>query len=112
MNRAVVDAIGLFDEWAFYPAYFEDDDYQRRCELGGVEWIAYEGNITHERSVSIHSDPHLAQRNGQTFPENAKRYREKWGGLPGSETYATPYNLPVPLWYTKPDLAGRAARVW
>ena len=112
MNRQCVDAIGLFDDWAFYPAYFEDDDYQWRCRLGGVQWLEYEGTITHDRSITIRSDPHMAERNQETFPKNARRYIEKWGGLPGGEQYRTPYNLPVPLSYTRPDLAGRAERIW
>ena len=32
----VVDKVGLFDE-SFVPAYFEDNDYERRCEYHGVE---------------------------------------------------------------------------
>lgn len=112
LNRACVDAIGLIDEWAFFPAYFEDDDYQWRCAQGGVEWIAYDGTIGHDTSISIRSDERLARRNADTFPENGRRYKEKWGGMPGSEQFRTPYNLPVPLSYVRVDLAGRAARLW
>lgn len=112
LNRACVDAIGLYDEWAFYPCYFEDDDWIRRCELGDVEWLEYDGRITHDRSITIRSDPKAAARNAQTFPEGRRRYVEKWGGEPGRETFDTPYGLPVPLSFTKPDMLGRLERVW
>lgn len=112
INRACVDAIGLYDEWAFWPCYFEDDDWIRRCELGDVDWIEYDGRIAHDRSITIRSDPVAAARNAQTFPECRRRYVEKWGGEPGRETFDSPYGLAVPLSYTKPDMLGRLERVW
>jgi GT2 family glycosyltransferase len=112
INRATVEAVGLFDEWTFYPAYFEDDDYEYRCRMGGVEWIEYNGQIRHQRSSTINSDPAIAAANARTFPLNRDRYVAKWGGAPGAETYPRPWNLPVPLSYTRVDLAGRAARTW
>jgi GT2 family glycosyltransferase len=111
MNAATVDAVGLFDEWAFYPIYFDDNDYFRRCELGGIEWVEYNGSISHDRSSTI-KDPHLAEQNSRTFQMNRDRYVAKWGGLPGHECYSRPYDLPVPLSYTAPDIAGRAVRTW
>lgn len=112
LNRGCVDAIGLYDEWAFYPCYYEDDDWIRRCELGDVAWLDYDGRISHDRSITIRSDPVAAARNARTFPDNARRYAEKWGGMPGAETFDTPYGLPVPLSFTRPDVAGRAERIW
>ena len=112
LNRGCVEAIGLYDEWAFYPCYFEDDDWIRRCELGGVDWLEYDGGISHDRSITIRSDPQAAARNQATFPANQRRYVEKWGGTPGAETFDTPYGLGVPLSYTKPDPLGRLERLW
>jgi hypothetical protein len=112
VNAAAVAAIGLWDEWTFYPAYFEDNDWFRRCRLGGVRWVDYGGEVNHLGSMTIRSDPALAQRNHVTFSENKRRYVEKWGGLPNEETYATPWNLPVPLSFVRPDLAGRQLRRW
>ncbi len=111
-NRECIDLVGLLDEWSFFPLYFEDDDYERRCHLGGVEWVEYNGQIAHERSSTIHSDPVLATRNQMTFRENANRYVDKWGGMPGEETFDTPWNSGMPLWVTRPDIAGRALRQW
>jgi GT2 family glycosyltransferase len=111
MNAATVDAIGLFDEWAFYPIYFDDDDYEYRCRQGGVEWLTYDGTIQHAGSQTI-TDPRMARENSRTYQLNAARYVAKWGGLPGHECYSRPYDLPVPLSYTAPDIAGRAVRTW
>jgi GT2 family glycosyltransferase len=112
VNVAAIEAIGLVDEHAFYPIYFDDDDWERRCHLGGVEWIEYNGQIQHDRSSTIRSDARAAEGNGRTFVENRRRYIEKWGGLPGAETFRTPYGLDVPLSFMRPDPAGRAARAW
>src|SRR5207244_4166695 len=46
INRAVVDTIGLFDDWSFYPIYFDDNCLAYRCKLAGIEWVRYEGGIT------------------------------------------------------------------
>ena len=77
-----------------------------------VTWIEYDGAIQHDRSLTIRSDSHMARRNEATFPENARRYVAKWGGIPGSETFHTPYTLGLPLSFMAPDLAGRAERRW
>lgn len=112
LNRQAIEAVGLLDEWTFYPAYFDDDDYQYRCTQGGVEWVTYNGAIAHRRSSTIHSSPELAAENARTFPENAQRYTAKWGGPPGSERFSRPWDKPVPLSYAPVDIAGRARRAW
>lgn len=111
INREAIEAVGLLDEWTFYPIYFEDDDYQYRCQLGGVEWVEYNGNITHQRSMTIKTPAH-AMSNAATFPANARAYQSKWGGPPGSERFSRPWDLPVPLDYTRPAIAARAKRIW
>lgn len=112
VNVQAIEAIGLVDEHAFYPIYFDDDDWERRCRLGGVEWVEYNGAIHHDRSSTINSDARAMAGNTRTFAENRRRYMEKWGGAPGSERFTTPYDLGVPLSFTRPDPAGRAARAW
>lgn len=112
INRACIEAVGLLDEWSFYPGYYDDDDYEYRCRMGGVSWITYNGAISHERSAAIRSDPASAAGNARTFPMNRQRYIAKWGGPPGSERFSRPWNKPVPLSYAPVDIAGRAARTW
>ncbi len=117
LNRAAVEAVGLFDEWNFWPLYFDDNDYAWRCHLAGfdVEW--YTGNMTegadgHDTSLTIFSDPGLAAANAVTWAINRAAYVEKWGGVPGTENLETPWGQPLPLWATKPSVAGRSARLW
>jgi GT2 family glycosyltransferase len=112
MNAACIDTVGLFDDWAFYPIYFDDDDYEYRCRLGGVEWLTYDGTINHAGSMTINSDEHLRAENSRSFMQNRARYIAKWGGVPGHECFSRPYDLPVPLSYSAPDIAGRAMRLW
>jgi hypothetical protein len=117
LNRATVDRIGLFDEWSFYPLYYDDTDYGRRVFLGGVEWIRYEGSITQgadgfQNSLTINSDPTMRSNNGRTWPINEAAFVAKWGGLPGNEVFETPWNSGLPLWASKPDPRGRQIRSW
>lgn len=115
-NRAVVNTVGLIDDWTLHPIYFDDNDFERRCRLGGVEWIPYQGGIVHGDegvgSLTIRSSAQYAVANARTFPENQLRYVAKWGGLPGNEQFTTPWNTGYPLWYTKPDIDGKYRRNW
>lgn len=72
----VVDKIGLFDE-GFYPAYFEDTDYQRRAVAAGVGMTSLPLAISHDNSSTINSDPHLMGKNATTFAYNAHYNDEK-----------------------------------
>lgn len=112
LNAATVQTVGLMDEHLSYPIYFDDDDYEYRCHQSNIEWSVYNGDIRHgddgkEGSVTIKSDEKASRGNGHTFPVISERYVEKWGGRPGSEAFTTPYDLPVPLNYTRPDIAFR-----
>lgn len=117
LNAATIERVGFMDEWAFYPIYFDDDDYERRCRLGGVTWRTYNGAIQHGRdgttgSETIRSDARASKANARSFGLNRIAYHEKWGGGPGWEVHETPYGLPVPLSFTRPSTTARAARTW
>jgi glycosyltransferase involved in cell wall biosynthesis len=120
LNRAVIEKVGLFDEWTFFPAYFEDNDYEQRFIRHGLERTLIDLNLEHGEhgpgiemgSRTIHSESKYLQANQSSFPENSYRYRDKWGGFPGHETFATPWDKPVPLSHVDIDLAGRARRSW
>lgn len=118
INRAMVDTIGLFDDWNFYPIYFDDSDYSYRAHLAGFpvqfgKWCL-EGDFgeTDVPSLTTKSDAKLSLANNRTWQLNEKAYIAKWGGLPGEETFTTPFGLDLPLWATRPDMAGRVARLW
>jgi GT2 family glycosyltransferase len=70
--------VGLFDE-ALFPAYFEDNDYQRRAEHFGVNIRSIDIVIGHDNSSTINSDPNLMGKNSVTFANNAAYYSEKVG---------------------------------
>lgn len=116
INRACVDRVGLIDDWTIHPIYFDDNDYERRCRLGGVDWVPYQGGSVHGDegvgSLTIRSDDRMKLGNDRTFPMNRQRYIEKWGGPPTEEQYDTPWNTGYPLWYTKPDIDGKRDRSW
>lgn len=118
VNPALINTVGLIDEWSFFPIYYDDNDYQYRCKLAGIEWIEWwdkgtdHGDAGKPGSMTINSDPLLRKRNDVTFAENGKRYIEKWGGMPRKEVYKSPWNTGYPVWYTKPDITGRAKRIW
>lgn len=118
VNPILVDMVGLVDDWSFFPIYFDDNDYHRRCLLAGVEWIddgttgITHGAEGHQASLTIRSDQEAARSNNRSFQQNAMAYLDKWGGLPGRETFDTPWNSGMPVWVTKPDINGRIRRRW
>ena len=72
----VVDEIGLFDE-AFHPAYFEDNDFERRLKNKGNN-LEIERSfipISHENSSTLKSG--FQEANKATFSNNESYYREK-----------------------------------
>lgn len=119
LNRPLVEKIGLFDEWTFFPAYFEDNDYGMRMRLSGIGQTVLPTVIHHgetegqeHASATIRSDERYRNANNRTFNENAHRYREKWGGHVDHETHTTPWGRDVPLTHVEIDLQGRARRSW
>lgn len=117
LNRALVDLVGLFDEWSFWPLYFDDNDYAYRCSLAGVnvnynEWSIREGADGFATSMTVNSDKDIAFKNSRTYAINKAAYFDKWGGGPGEETFKTPWNQNVPIWATRPNMDGRLRRSW
>lgn len=119
LNRPLVERVGLFDEWTFFPAYYEDNDYAYRMRMHGINRTVLSLDVFHGHeqgpesgSLTIRSSPEYRQANDRTFVENQRRYIEKWGGLPGGEEYETPWMRDVPLGHVEIDLAGRARRSW
>lgn len=117
LNRSVIERVGLFDEWSFHPLYFDDTDMARRCRLAGIpilydKWGITEGVEGVKHSTTVLTNHDLAAANNRSWAMNQAAYVAKWGGLPGKETYDTPWDLGLPLWATRPDLKGRAERSW
>jgi hypothetical protein len=109
IDRGLWQTIGEFDE-AFYPAYWEDTDYRRRLALAGElvdEWplkeiarpsygrATYASGITHGWLIEGAGYQGSRGEKQAWFEErwkaNRDRYVAKWGGLPGAETFRTPF---------------------
>lgn len=75
VGEDVIDRVGLFDE-GLHPAYFEDDDFQRRCYEAGVLVLHSSVAVDHENSSTI-KDEKYHGRNNVTFADNAAFYGAK-----------------------------------
>lgn len=84
--------VGLFDE-AFFPAYFEDCDYDYRLKLAGKPALHTPIVVHHVGSQTIaqYSEAEMEKRHHQFFRRNQNYYRAKWGGGPGEETNTRPF---------------------
>ena len=81
--------VGPFDE-DFYPAYFEDNDYEYRIKLDEhceVQIDSILNPTTYRNSMTIQKDPTL----NKDFQTNQDRYVRKWGGKPSFEWYKKPF---------------------
>ena len=67
LGEDVVQRVGLFDE-AFHPAYFEDNDYEVRCAIGGVKVRRSTIPIVHHNSSTI---GFFGEINNRTYASNA-----------------------------------------
>jgi hypothetical protein len=92
-----VTRFGYFDE-NFAPAYFEDNDMNYRIKLaGGKDRKCTSAPMYHAGSVTQNwgGVPHVSS---EMFEDNREYYRQKWGGLPGEETFKTPFNKDDKTW--------------
>lgn len=84
--------IGPFDEH-FYPGYYEDNDYAYRMKLAGYTIIDVpSATYDHIGSATIRTyDQVRMNQHHNEFNRNTNYYKNKWGGLPGNETYVIPF---------------------
>lgn len=74
LGEEVVQAVGLFDE-GLHPAYFEDNDYERRCRHSGVPIAHTDVPVHHDNSSTLAAG--YRDKNTQTFQANAEYYQRK-----------------------------------
>lgn len=86
-----------FDE-GFVPAYHEDNDYHRRLELAGFGDRIFGINLPflHYGSGTLEGNPQMRETWGRKFQACQQYYIQKWGGLPGQETYPYPFDMRNP----------------
>lgn len=75
LGHQVVSKVGLFDE-GIYPAYFEDNDYERRCTYAGFPVVPSGIFVGHDNSSTIGEGRYRAA-NDRTFGPNANYYAQK-----------------------------------
>ena len=75
LGENVVDRVGLFDE-NLYPANFEDDDYQRRCDVLGVDVYRSDAAHSHVKQATVHA-PEWAEQNVRTYNANETYFVRK-----------------------------------
>lgn len=112
IHKKVIEKVGWFDE-NFWPAYHEDNDFAHRLLLGGIETVrAFNAVVEHEGSATVRSAKALyAEYRARFEHKNVLYYRRKWGGLPGDETFANPFNdgrNAISFWTEPPPKAMRA----
>lgn len=80
VGEQIVKTVGLFDEY-LYPAYFEDNDYERRMLMAGFENNIIDPGIEvndNDGSQTIKSDSNFMNKNNDTFYRNRKYYESKF----------------------------------
>lgn len=71
--------VGYFDQ-NFAPAYFEDNDYYKRCRVLGVDIIATpDVLVVHDRSKTTRDNPEIRQHHEDIFHANRDYFTRKWG---------------------------------
>jgi hypothetical protein len=76
VGEEVVKSIGLFDE-GLHPAYFEDNDFERRMNKAGLRVDRLPLQLRHDNSSTINSDVKFSMRNEVTFRNNRNYFDKK-----------------------------------
>jgi GT2 family glycosyltransferase len=94
LNWWCYQAVGPFDE-AFYPAYFEDNDYVQRMAMAGYQAISAVSAVEHGGSQTRAAmDEETLERSHQQFRKNAALFIAKWGNLPHEGAlYEVPFGV-------------------
>lgn len=81
-KRSSFEKVGYADVNFWPNAYYEDNDYGRRCDLLGVRACGLkEAAFFHFTSRTIHQN--ASRNHGEYFQRNASYFRDKWHGMPG-----------------------------
>lgn len=92
VRLSLFEKVGYFDEM-FWPAYFEDNDFHRRMKIAGATEAIAPCGYDHVNSGTMkqYSQKELEQHHVR-FRACRDYYIQKWGGLPGEERFATPFD--------------------
>ena len=73
-GEGAVRTAGLWDE-VFHPIYYDDDEYEWRMNMLGVEFNYIPAKVHHNNSSTLHSG--YQEKNQHTFSRNQKMFRDK-----------------------------------
>lgn len=73
-GEGAVRTAGLWDE-VFHPIYYDDDEYEWRMNMLGVEFNHIPAKVHHNNSSTLHSG--YQDKNQHTFSRNQKMFRDK-----------------------------------
>ena len=81
--------VGPYDE-NFFPAYYEDSDYDQRLSRAGIAVHREPASLRHEGWATMQVDPTI--RSGQQ--QSAEYFRKKWGAMPyePEKLFREPFN--------------------
>ena len=98
-KRSVTDRVGFYDEH-FFPAYYEDNDYEHRMALAKIRRVNVQSmGLSH---VGWATSRALGMRGHHDwYARNLKYYTEKWGGPPGGERFDAPFDGSPPSGWTE-----------
>lgn len=100
LSKECYATIGSFDE-KFFPAYFEDMDYEYRMKLAGVRVIT---NSILTPEVYVNSGSSEKDRSLlSNYKQNEQYYIAKWGGIPSKEKATQPFIVPENVVKPAPD---------
>lgn len=92
INKVCWQVVGRFDE-NFHPAYFEDNDYHRRILMANFSARIVPQAPYYHYGSQTQKSANVVQ--SEQFEKNKHYYQKKWGGAPGAEIYANPFNQSV-----------------
>ncbi len=117
ISKKCYDLAGKFDE-NFFPAYFEDNDYDHRVKKTKeliYRNVGHKDKLKHFGSAVIRLNDDCNSANGQTFTMNRNYYNKKWGGNPTEEKFEYPYNnseLTLKDWILDKEIHQKKIRIW
>lgn len=107
---STVDRVGLWDENFFN--YCSDADYERRCDLAGIDRHFIDGATSHVRSVVI-AEARYGADNRHSYPAEVAYYARKWGvPVRAQGGFTTPFDQGGHLGDWRYDLSVVRATHW
>jgi GT2 family glycosyltransferase len=110
LTAETVQRVGFWDESFF--VYVSDADYERRCDLAGIDRHFIDGLTSHVGSATI-QEARFGAHNRHSFPIEVGYFQEKWGvPVRGQGGFATPFDQGGHLGDWRIDLLHLREEVW